>query len=269
MIQALIHRESAHLIACGIYAAVAVLLLLILRRIDSTWNPVLRGDGEGKSRGRVTLGQAAWEFVGIHSLQFLFAGLIASLVIRLALGGWTMWDAVILVGTIVVWPLQEWLGHVYLLHMKSFRLFGRTIEPVFIKTHRNHHRDVREPISGVVPTYFVAMYLLGLPFIWHIGLALPQAFTGVTTSLVLLATYEWVHFLIHTSYKPRGRWYSSLWRNHRLHHFKNENCWFGVTTIVADVVLGTHPDQQLIGNSDTCLTLAAPEEHSLPGDETR
>ena len=32
-----------------------------------------------------------------------------------------------------------------------------------------------------------------------------------------------------------------LWRNHRLHHCKNEHYWFGVTMLSGDRLLGTAP----------------------------
>jgi sterol desaturase/sphingolipid hydroxylase (fatty acid hydroxylase superfamily) len=33
-----------------------------------------------------------------------------------------------------------------------------------------------------------------------------------------------------------------VWRNHRLHHYQNEHCWFGVATAgTADRLLGTDP----------------------------
>ena len=55
--------------------------------------------------------------------------------------------------------------------------------------------------------------------------------------------YEWTHYLVHSDYRPRSRWYRSVWRNHRLHHYKNEHYWFTVTTAgTADRLFGTYPD---------------------------
>ena len=52
-------------------------------------------------------------------------------------------------------------------------------------------------------------------------------------------TYEWCHFLTHTSYRPRGWAYKRIYKFHRLHHFKNEKYWMGVSRHLADYVLGT------------------------------
>jgi sterol desaturase/sphingolipid hydroxylase (fatty acid hydroxylase superfamily) len=74
-------------------------------------------------------------------------------------------------------------------------------------------------------------------------------------SCVLVGTYEWCHFLIHTPYRPRSRYYRNIWRSHRLHHFKNEHFWFGVSSDAADRVLGTSPEQSGVPKSETVRTL--------------
>jgi hypothetical protein len=46
-----------------------------------------------------------------------------------------------------------------------------------------------------------------------------------------------------------------VWRNHRLHHFKNERYWHGITNTVADRVLGTMPVHTEVPRSKTARTL--------------
>ena len=75
-------------------------------------------------------------------------------------------------------------------------------------------------------------------------------------SFSLLMLYEWTHFLIHSPYRPQSAAYRYVWRAHRLHHFKNENYWFGVTVHLADHVLGTFPEKSAVPTSPTCRTLA-------------
>jgi sterol desaturase/sphingolipid hydroxylase (fatty acid hydroxylase superfamily) len=77
----------------------------------------------------------------------------------------------------------------------------------------------------------------------------------VFTGYVLVGIYEWTHFLIHTAYRPRSRYYRSIRRGHRLHHFKNEHYWHGITNTVSDRVLGTAPDQRAVPKSATARTL--------------
>ena len=53
------------------------------------------------------------------------------------------------------------------------------------------------------------------------------------------------------------RLFRAIWRAHRLHHFKNEEYWFGVTNPAADMVLRTYPDPGTVPTSPTARDLAA------------
>ncbi len=92
-------------------------------------------------------------------------------------------------------------------------------------------------------------------------LAFPRTAMGLTFLVTILAfglLYEWCHYLIHTDYKPKGVVYRAIWRDHRLHHFKNEHYWFGVTTPgTADRVLRTYPDPAQVPTSPTAKNLHA------------
>jgi sterol desaturase/sphingolipid hydroxylase (fatty acid hydroxylase superfamily) len=95
-----------------------------------------------------------------------------------------------------------------------------------------------------------------LAALWIVGMpSLPLALTGLAVFLTLSLNYEWVHYLTHTRYRPRSRWYRRLWRNHRLHHCKNEHLWYGVTMLSADVVLGTSASPHDVERSKTVRTV--------------
>ena len=52
-----------------------------------------------------------------------------------------------------------------------------------------------------------------------------------------------------------------MWRNHRLHHYKNEHYWFTVTSSgTADRLFGTYPDAGEVTTSKTVRDLHALEE---------
>ena len=77
----------------------------------------------------------------------------------------------------------------------------------------------------------------------------------MVVSYLGLLRYQWSHFLIHTPYLPRTSWYRRIWRNHRLHHFKHEGYWLGVSSNLGDRALGTNPDQRTVPKSPTARTL--------------
>ena len=173
---------------------------------------------------------------------FLAASAFAGLV-RLGLGPATRGDGFVLLGLVAWWPVQEWLIHVHILHLRPFRIGARTVDPHVSRKHRRHHRDPfalenvfipwPEAVGGVLFHY--AVWPLVMP-------TAATAFTMIAAYLALTAHYEWVHFLCHTPYVPRSRVYKRLWRSHRLHHFKNEHYWMGVSMLAGDRLLGTSPD---------------------------
>ena len=175
---------------------------------------------------------------------------------RLALGDWTVWDAAIVFGLVAFWPLQEWLIHVFILHYRPITVLGRTIDFAVPRSHRRHHRDPWNIDILFIPSH-VFLYAIPLQLVLWIGLAptLPLAFTGLATFFVLTLHYEWVHYLVHTRYRPKSWLYDRLWRNHRLHHCKNEHYWFGVTMLSGDRLMRTAPSVGDVPTSRTCRTL--------------
>jgi hypothetical protein len=169
---------------------------------------------------------------------------------------------------VAIFPFAEWAIHVYLLHVRPVR--GRRLESAAAREHRRHHErpnDLTLILLG--PLEIAQLFLFVVPLTaavaalatWPLS-ALPPAgglLTAVLTGYVLVGLYEWTHFLIHTAYRPRSRYYRSIWRTHRLHHFKNEHFWHGITSNVSDRVLGTFPDQREVPRSPTARTLERAE----------
>jgi hypothetical protein len=84
--------------------------------------------------------------------------------------------------------------------------------------------------------------------------------------LLLTLHYELIHFLIHTRVQPRTALYRTLWRNHRLHHFKSEHYWYGVTRIEGDWLLGTAPVAKDVTTSSTCRALLGEAPRGIPAE---
>jgi hypothetical protein len=206
-----------------------------------------------------TLDHAWCEFRANRSPKIILFAILAALALRLVLGDFTYWDAVALVAMIAVYPFGEWAIHVYLLHAKPFRVRGRRLELPSSAAHREHHE--RPNYLGLIllaPLEAAALLLLAVPVVlaaFSLVLPLPALVTAAFTGYVLIGIYEWTHFLIHTAYRPRSAVYRAIWRNHRLHHFKNEHYWHGITNTVADHVLRTAPDQKDVPRSRTARTL--------------
>ncbi|NQU36453.1 MAG: sterol desaturase family protein [Actinobacteria bacterium] len=190
------------------------------------------------------------------SARFLLTALIIVASARLWVGDWSWWDAVAVIGLIALQPFTEWVIHTFILHFKPRELGPLTLDLHLAKEHRRHHRDPR-----VIASVFIPMRSLwiGVP----IGVAitilvvpsLPLALTLILTATVIGNIYEWTHFYVHSGCKPRNRYARYIERAHRLHHYRNEQYWMGVTNHAADHVLGTFPAKDDVPVSPTARTL--------------
>jgi Fatty acid hydroxylase superfamily len=201
----------------------------------------------------------AWRvFSRKRAPRMLFTAVALAVIARLALGNFTWRDLVAVAAMLVIYPFGEWAIHVYLLHSK--------LDLVSTRSHMEHHADPHDlNLINFGPGEALAILLLAAPFSVAVSAALVAPIPGplpiepfvteLATAYVLIAAYEWIHFLIHTAHRPRSRWYRRIWRNHRLHHFKNEHYWHGITNTISDRVLGTYPDQSTVERSPTARAI--------------
>jgi hypothetical protein len=205
-----------------------------------------------------TLGQAIPEFLRHASPRFLIAALSVALAARVAAGGWSAWDVAPVLALLAVWPVQEWLIHVFILHRQPTRWRGRTIDFRVPRKHRAHHADPWRLELVFIPFH---SFVYSLPILIALWLLLapttPLALTGICAHLALALHYEWVHYLCHTRVSPRLACYQRLVKNHRRHHFKNERYWYGVTMLGGDRLLGTAPALGAVPTSPTARNLGA------------
>jgi hypothetical protein len=213
-----------------------------------------------------TPGAAARQIARRPSLWLIGAIGAAALAARLLIGDFGWPDLIVPALLLAVYPFGEWAIHVYLLHLPPFRWRGREVELVTAKGHRRHHErpdnlrvvllewpDVLGLLGLAVP--LVSLALAGVVAALGGGFHPPALLSALALGALLVALYEWTHFLIHTAHRPRTRLFRAIWRTHRLHHFKNEHYWHGVTSTVADRVLGTAPDHRTVERSPTARSL--------------
>ncbi len=211
-----------------------------------------------------TLRETCLYFVRAPRPRFLMTCLLVAWVARVAWGGWSRWDALVPVVILAWWPIQEWLIHVHILHLKPFTVRGRKVDPEVSRKHRRHHRNPLFLEDVFIPARALVGGVLFHWLVWP--LVMPSFALALTTIAVYLSFtlhYEWVHMICHTPWVPRSRFYNRLWRNHRLHHFKNEHYWMGVSMLAGDRLLGTSPRKQRVPKSKTCLTLGVDDDFGL------
>lgn len=212
-----------------------------------------------KARNGLTLSEAFAEFRRYPSPWMIAAVLVGALTARILIGDWQWTDAVVPLVMVAVFPFFEWVVHVGILHWRPRTTGAVRIDPLLARKHREHHADPRRVDLIFIP-WQAQLWVLPTSIAVAL-LAFPRTALGLTflTFLAILGlVYEWTHYLVHTDYKPKSTAYRAVWRNHRLHHFKNERYWFTVTSAgTADRVLGTYPDPATVPTSPTAKNLHA------------
>jgi hypothetical protein len=202
-----------------------------------------------------TLSEARRAFFVHGSPWLLVTALAAGLVAQVAVGSWRWAQLAVVVAVLAAQPFVEWLVHVYVLHARPRRIGPVTLDLYQARKHRAHHAAPRDLDILFIP---LRGHVAGAVVVAGICLLLPDAATRLALVVSVAASslaYEWVHFLIHTDYKPRTALYRRLYLGHRLHHYRNENYWFGVSRRLGDTVLRTDPAKDEVPLSPTCLTL--------------
>ncbi len=202
-----------------------------------------------------SLREAAHTFFAYASPRFLAVHSSAAFALRIWWGDFGLLDLVVAGAVACTWPFFEWFLHQHLLHMKPRTVAGHTIDPEFARVHRYHHRhpwNLRAVFLPLrVPVVLAPMHCL----IWLWLLPTPAALTGIWALATAALTYEWVHYLTHTSYRPQTRYFNRVKRWHHWHHFRNEHYWHAFTAPHIDVWMGTAPDPKSVPHSQTARDL--------------
>lgn len=196
------------------------------------------------------------EFASFPTARVLAATLIVCVAFRVWLGAWRWRDLVVGAAFVVLQPFSEWVIHVYVLHWRTRSIGGRQVDLKIGRMHRRHHQAPKDPRYLFIPMRTIRVFaVLDAALLLLAWAVRPSIATGVTAAVALTLVYEWTHWLIHSDYQPRSPLYRGLWRAHRLHHFRNENYWFGVTGHLGDRVLRTYPAKEDVPLSPTATTL--------------
>ena len=214
--------------------------------------------GGGRTVGRVErsadLRTAAGVFARQRSPRLLAAGLSGTVAARLLWDDWSPADLAVAGALVAAQPFTEWVIHRYVLHVRPRGPVTRALDAAAGWSHRKHHEDPQDLRFQFIHPRAV---VVGMVLEGALAATGPRAATGAVTAAALTLTYEWVHYLIHTDVPPRSVLYRRLHRNHRLHHFRNERYWLGVTGLLGDRVLATRPAKLDVPVSETARTAAA------------
>lgn len=137
------------------------------------------------------------------------------------------WLAAVLVG-LFVWSLAEYIIHRFVLHNVIY----------FRGLHDTHHATPTALIGTPIWMSFgILVVAVLLPSWWLLGFELGNGFTfGMTTGYL---AYSFAHHILHHWRILPGSYLYRVKHRHALHHFRQDEGNFGVTTLFWDHVFGT------------------------------
>jgi sterol desaturase/sphingolipid hydroxylase (fatty acid hydroxylase superfamily) len=142
-------------------------------------------------------------------------------------------------GGILFWTFFEYMMHRFAFHFISENKKIRQVVYIFHGNHHEYPRDKRRLFMPAIPSIIIAtqifllMYLIG--FLFGLNKLAFAFFPGFILGYLIYGT---MHYAIH-AWNPPCKWMKPLWRNHHLHHYKNEKKGFGVSTTLWDRLFGT------------------------------
>jgi sterol desaturase/sphingolipid hydroxylase (fatty acid hydroxylase superfamily) len=135
---------------------------------------------------------------------------------------------------LISWTLAEYLLHRFLFHANVQGSKSKRIQYILHGNHHHFPRDKQRLFMPPVPSIFLAS-VWELFFFGLMGIGSLPFFSGFLLGYLLYGT---MHYAIH-AIKPPFSWMKPLWRNHHLHHYKEEEKGFGVSSTLWDRVFGT------------------------------
>jgi len=137
------------------------------------------------------------------------------------------------------WTFFEYVMHRFIFH---YMAENETAVKIVYIIHGNHHeypRDKERLFMPPLPSLILATAIFSILYVLASFFRLePYVFYFFPGFVLGYLLYGSMHYAIH-AWRPPFRWMKALWRNHHLHHYKNEEYGFGVSTTLWDRVFGT------------------------------
>ena len=146
-----------------------------------------------------------------------------------------------LIGTLfvsgfLIFTFIEYLVHRYAFHMDTDTELKQKIQ---YSLHGVHHEYPKDKGRLAMPPIVSVLLALGLLYAFHLVIG-EYTYAFLPGFVMGYASYLFVHFIVH-AYQPPKNSFKILWVNHGIHHYKDNNKAFGVSSPLWDIVFGTMP----------------------------
>ncbi|MBP2242133.1 sterol desaturase/sphingolipid hydroxylase (fatty acid hydroxylase superfamily) [Cytobacillus eiseniae] len=155
---------------------------------------------------------------------------------------------------LVTYMFTEYLTHRYFFHLKTPK------NPFFLKLlkrlHYDHHKHPNDLKLLFLPLWYsIPNLLIAAGIFFLIVQSVVGTISFITGTILMLLIYEWKHYVAHRPIKPKTKLGIWVKKTHTLHHYKNENYWYGVSTPFVDVLFGTLKNEKEVETSQTAKDL--------------
>jgi len=143
--------------------------------------------------------------------------------------------ALFLIG-LLAFTFVEYLVHRYVFHMQADTDKKRELQYTI---HGVHHEYPKDKDRLAMPPVASALISLGLFF--GLRALIGDYVYGLLAGFIIGYTlYLGVHYMVH-AYQPPKNFLKLFWVHHGIHHYKEPEAAFGVSSPLWDVILGTMP----------------------------
>jgi len=154
----------------------------------------------------------------------------------------------------LTYATSEYIVHRFLFHIKTPE--NPFMLKIIKRLHYDHHVDPDDLKLLFLPLWFsIPGFLIYSCIVFLITGSMIQTVGFATGLVAYFLFYEWKHYIAHRPIQPRTKRGKNIKRHHLLHHFKNENYWFGVTHTTIDKTLGTFKENKEVEKSLTARNL--------------
>ncbi len=197
---------------------------------------------------------------GLYRDYFLHADIMMMTAVLMGLTAWAViatltWYSPVFFGVgLIGFMFSEYLTHRFFFHLKAPKnpLFLRFLK----RLHYDHHTDPHDLKLLFLPVWYSLPNLGAFALLFYLiagSLEFTLAFAAGLVAMLLV--YEWKHYVAHRPIQPKTRFWKWNKRMHLLHHFKNENYWYGVSTPLVDAIFGTLKEEKDVPTSATAKNL--------------
>lgn len=137
-------------------------------------------------------------------------------------------------GGMIFWTFFEYVAHRYIFHWVSENPKVQRFAYVLHGNHHEYPRDRQRLFMPPLPSILIASTIFGICYL----VMRENALVFVPGFIIGYLLYGTMHYAIH-AWNPPFKWMKPLWRNHHLHHYKDEAHGFGVSSTLWDHVFGT------------------------------